>query len=382
MINLHITSTPFLHESRIVKQVRSINKLKEVKGIYIAAKHEDGLKREEGLFEGCTINRFALKSFKSRRSFLGLVVRYFEFVFRVFFFYRGKKIDVVNAHSLALLPLALLFKVFCNSKVIYDAHELETETHALKGVKKKAAKFLEKHLVKYVDKVIVVSESISMWYANSYNIEAPAVVLNSPPYYQLSKVKKISLRDKLNIPKENILCIYQGGLMKVRGVKKLLDVLKDFPEGRVSVVFMGYGDLVDDIKELSKNNTSIYYHPAVEQDVLLDYTSSCDFGLALVENSCLSYDFCMPNKLFEYIQAGLPVVVSDLTEMERFVKNNDLGFVLNLNSPVSIANTLNELSVSKLSKFNENNERAKQLTSWEEQERVLLKEYSELVELI
>ena len=77
---------------------------------------------------------------------------------------------------------------------------------------------------------------------------------------------------------------------------------------------------------------NIYFHKAVSPDVLLDYTSSADFGISTIEDSCLSYRYCLPNKMFEYLMAGIPVIVSNLYEMKRLVESNMVGTVAKENT--------------------------------------------------
>src|SRR5690606_29052144 len=104
--------------------------------------------------------------------------KYLEYCWRVFFFYRKKNIKVVNVHSLGLLPLGYVLKKLYKAKLVYDAHELETETNGSKGFRQKLSKWLEKKLIHKADMTLVVSESIADWYANEYNIARPPVVLN------------------------------------------------------------------------------------------------------------------------------------------------------------------------------------------------------------
>ena len=94
---------------------------------------------------------------------------------------------MVNVHSLALLPLGVFLKWAFKAKLIYDAHELESEVHGAKGIRKVGGKWIESILVKRADHVFVVSESISDWYSSTYGISRPTVVLNAPYSKKVSK---------------------------------------------------------------------------------------------------------------------------------------------------------------------------------------------------
>jgi len=122
-------------------------------------------------------------------------------------------------------------------------------------------------------------------------------------------------------------------LNKGRGIEILLDTFKTIDDEKSIIVFMGYGPLEDLIKVADKNYKNIYFHKAVTPDILLDYTSSADFGILFYENNCLNHYYCSPNKMFEYLMAEIPVIVSNLYEMKRLVEKNKIGVVAQENSP-------------------------------------------------
>ncbi|MBF4328677.1 glycosyltransferase, partial [Vibrio anguillarum] len=98
------------------------------------------------------------------------------------------------------------------------------------------------------------------------------------------------------------------------------------------LVCMGYGPLEALIQEKAHQQSTIFFHPAVTPDVLLNYTSSADYGVSFIEDSCLSYRYCLPNKMFEYLMAGLPVLTSNLFEMKRLVEIEGVGIVAEENT--------------------------------------------------
>ncbi|MBF4323133.1 glycosyltransferase, partial [Vibrio anguillarum] len=210
--------------------------------------------------------------------------------------------------------LKKLFKV----KLVYDAHELETEKNGLNGFRQRISKYIESLFIRSCDLIIVVGENIADWYANAYKIERPLVVKNSPRFRL--QAKKNLFRERLGILPNQKILLYQGGLMKGRGVQLILDAFKERKDSHVVAVFMGYGDLTTEVEQAAKNHQNIFYFPAVSPNVVLDYTASADIGISLIENTCLSYYFCMPNKLFEYAMAGIPVIVSDMKEMAEAVQ--------------------------------------------------------------
>ena len=252
------------------------------------------------------------------------------------------------------------------------------EINGLKGFQKTLTKILEKFLIRYASKVITVSEAIANEYKKIYPfIEKPSLVLNTPPYKEI--VKKDIFREKFNIDKETTIFLYQGGLSSGRGIEILLDTFKLIDNATSAIVFMGYGELEEMIKQASKEYENIYFYPAVSPDILLDYTSSADFGILFYENNCLNHNYCSPNKMFEYLMAEIPVIVSNLYEMKRLVEDNNIGVVAKENTPKGLKEAIKEAVRLDKKKLQQNIQKVKEIYNWEEQEKVLLKLYEELV---
>ena len=142
---------------------------------------------------------------------------------------------------------------------------------------------------------------------------------------------------------------------------------------------MGYGPLENTIKEEAKNQKNIYFHQAVTAKVLLDYTSSADFGIIFYENNCLNHYYCLPNKMFEYLMAGLPVIVSNLYEIRKIVENNSIGVVATENTPTGLKQAIETAQELDKNQLINNIIKLKAIYNWEEQEKVLLRIYDYLV---
>jgi glycosyltransferase involved in cell wall biosynthesis len=198
-------------------------------------------------------------------------------------------------------------------KLIYDSHELATK-QGKRWIITTYISIIEKIAFKFVDKTITVSPSIAEWFEYNYKIPKPSVVLNCPNKLN-AVVKKNIFRETFGIDKNSKIFLYQVGLFQKRGIPLILETFKNLDKEKYSVVFMGYGPMENEIQNASKSYPNIFFHPAVNQNELLDYTSSADWGLVLIENSCLSYYYCLPNKLFECVQAEIPVIASNLKEL-------------------------------------------------------------------
>jgi len=141
---------------------------------------------------------------------------------------------------------------------------------------------------------------------------------------------------------------------------------------------MGVGQLEYLIQDAAQKYNNIYFHHAVSPGVLLNYTGSADIGISVIEDICLSYKYCLPNKIFEYIMAELPIIVSNLYEMNRFVTQKKIGCVSKENTVDGLIMAINEIINMNYQELKNNVKNLKPIYNWEEQEKILLKLYKEL----
>lgn len=376
MNNLHISLTEMKNESRVLKQTNSIYNSNRFKNVFISSLWSEGLAKSENL-NGVELKRFDLKTRNYGNNLVIQLLKYLEFTFAVYRSYRKKNIDIITIHALALLPLGCLLKLLYSAKLVYDAHELETEKNGLGGVRKKLAKRLESMLIPFVDHTIVVSNSIADWYKSSYSINNVSVVFNAPI---IENIKPSNLlKSKLGIDSHIKLYIYQGVLNKGRGIDEILGVFKK-AKGNVAVAFMGYGIDSEKIKEAAESSDKIYYVPAVPPSEVLSYTASADVGISFIEPICLSYDYCMPNKIFEYLAVGLPVIVSNGKEMSKFVEEYGIGWHANDFSSDELAKLVQQSSKLDTSIYSERSKKTSEKYKWQHQERLLLEVYENVME--
>jgi glycosyltransferase involved in cell wall biosynthesis len=326
-VNLHIYLSPFKNESRILKETASIIRLELADEIIIVASWRSSLPLKERIDEKRKVVRF--KSFFQLlpNNIISESLRFFHLIFLIFFRFRSSKPAFVNCHSLSVLFAGVLFKKFANSVLIYDAHELETERAGLKGIKKFFAKGLEKILIHQCDHVIVVSNSIADWYKQEYNLNEVHVVRNVPDTRTIKPEKNSILKDKFKISSTELLFIYQGLLSKGRGVEIILNSFsKTSPDKHL--VLMGYGTLESEIKSYESKFPNIHFQPAVSPHEIMSYTKGCDVGICLIENIGLSYYYCLPNKFFEYILSGVPVIASNFPDMSVLINQYTCGWLI------------------------------------------------------
>jgi glycosyltransferase involved in cell wall biosynthesis len=361
----------FLNDSRVLKESLSLSH--NGYSVTVIAHHDKNLEKEEK-HSKLTIRRVAYLDRTVTKGKIGKLRAYLNYVGESIAY--AKEFEILHCNDINTLPIGVIIKKVYNKnvKIVYDAHEYETETYALKGIQKKITKLVEKFLIKYADKVITVSDSIANEYVKLYGISKPALVLNTPPFKEVVKYNKF--REAFDIEGKTIF-LYQGGLTKNRGIELLIEVFQSLNNESV-MVFMGYGDLETYIKETSNNSSNIFFHKAVSPEVLLEYTVSADFGISTIEDSCLSYRYCLPNKLFEYIMSEVPLIVSNLPEMKKVVNQNDIGVVVETDSIKGTIEAIEKAISLDKEIMKKNLKKAKAFYNWEEQEKVLLKLYKEL----
>ncbi|HAT38334.1 MAG TPA: glycosyl transferase family 1 [Gemmatimonadetes bacterium] len=370
--NLHVSLTSFENESRILKESSSLIDAGFVDRVRVTALGDGKLNEYVDFDNGrSSAWRIELRSRKWPRNLLFQGAKYFEYAARVLSHGRDIQATVITIHSLALLPLGVVAKWLLKARLVYDCHELETETFGLTGLRQNLSRIVERLLIGHADLVIVVSESIRRWYADSYGITNIVTVLNCPPYRKPRRTRR--LHESLSIPEDRKIVIYQGGIIKGRGVESLLEAFAGHDDGEHVLVCMGYGDLEGMVKDHADRYENIYLQKAVPPDVVLEYTASADYGVSYIDNPSLNDRYCLPNKLFEYIMAGLPVIVNDAPEQKRLVKQTGIGVVLGELSSDSMSGALGKLASLNNERLEASIGATAREYSWENQADVLIK---------
>lgn len=366
MVNLHISLTPFKNESRVLKQTKSLIKNDLFDKVIIIALHEKGLETREVLSSRIEVIRIILKSRGLSKGIFSQIIKYLELSLRILTFAIQNRPKVVNIHGLTLLPLASLIKLLTNSKLVYDTHELETETDGLTGNRQLLARWVERIFIRYADATIVVGEQIKKWYISKYNCKNTETVLNCP--YFMNCEKSDIIRDELKIEKSRKILLYLGGISEGRGIRFLLDAFHSLKENNYALVFIGYGELEELVLSYSKINGHIYLRKAVRPEEVILYASSADVGISIIADNCLSYTYCLPNKLFEYIMAGIPSIISDLPEMRQIVEDYNIGVVISGTDKNELKKALDNLEQTSIVQVKKNLNLASKIFNWENQE--------------
>lgn len=341
-------------------------KLKIVDAIKIIAYNDGKSIEHENISSDISLWRMPLSLSKKLRlnsEFIG----YVEFSVKSFFRNTYSRKDIINCHSLHVLPIGVLIKIFSGAKLIYDAHELETEVVGAKGIKKVFAKMMEQMMMPFVDELIVVSDSIANWYQNKYKLKNVAVIKNIPNrQFGNMKITSNLLRKKFNIPETAIVGIYQGVLSEHRGVREILNAFIESTPNK-HIVFMGFAGMADEVESAAKNYPNIHFLSAVKPEDVPLYTSSADFGIHIIPNSCLNHYYCLPNKVYEYILSGIPPIVSDFPDMSKVVNDYNCGWCIEPTKK-GLKFVLETIDKDSINSKKNNLLKASENYSWENQE--------------
>jgi glycosyltransferase involved in cell wall biosynthesis len=233
---------------------------------------------------------------------------------------RESRVDdatLIVAHSLAALPAAVLLARRHHLPLLYDAHELETERAGWSKQIRLIAKAVESRLIRKCDHVILVNDTIRDWYLDAYPGIDASVVRNVP--VAPAVIGRSKLRETLNLPSDVLVYVYCGALGADRGLVELIEAFRDLGPDR-HFVMIGYGHGKDALISQARGLGNIHFHDAVPQSELVTLLSGADVGIVVLRTDSLSYEYAMPNKLFEYAAAGLGVITGKGPELERFAR--------------------------------------------------------------
>lgn len=283
--------------------------------------------------------------------------------------------DVVHAHDVNTLPTAWLAAVLCRARLVYDAHEISTSREGYSSFKAVVAR-VERALMPRADATITTTTLRAKFFARAYGVARPLVLQNRPRLQHCERSQRI--REELQLAQSWPVILYQGGLQPGRGLAELVRLAGDVPNAYF--VFIGGGSLADSLRELAESlgvSDRVRFIPTVSLADLPSYTASADIGVQPIENTCLNHYTTDSNKLFEYVQAGLPIVTSDLPEIRRVVRTWQVGILVAPSDWASMGHALRSLvaDTSARQNYSQNCLAAAADLSWEAQEGELLALY-------
>lgn len=299
---------------------------------------------------------------------------YIEYQFRLFLFLLTHKTQLLFSNDLdTLLPNYLISKLK-KSEIIYDSHELFCEVPELIGNprKRKIWKRLEKSIFPKLKKVLTVNQSIADIYTKEYGVDVKFV--RNIPLRRENIISKS--KNELELPENKHILILQGaGINMERGAEEAVKAMQWVDNAVLLIV--GSGDVIDLLKDLRTElslQEKVIITGKVPYELLAQYTRIADLGLSLDKDTNLNYRYSLPNKLFDYIHAGVPVFVSNLVEISKIVKQYQIGSITEKHDPEYIAAQLNSIFADpeKLEFYKNNLKKAQNELSWDKEEEKLI----------
>lgn len=311
------------------------------------------------------VHRMRLIFRKKVWFFAELNIRLF---FKIFF----TKKDILLANDLdTLLPNYIISKIF-KKKLVYDSHELFTEIPELiyRPKVQNIWLFIEKKIFPKLKNVITVSTPIGEYYKEKYGV--PISIIRNVPNKFYANTTHNEFKEKT---KKTL--IYQGAINMKRGLELVIDTMIFLPDWKLQII--GDGDvkekLITQANNLGLNN--VQFINKIHPNKLIQYTKNADIGLSLEEPFGLNYKFGLANKIFDYINAEIPIIVSDeLSEMKFIAENYNVGETLKERNPKNLA-----LLIQKIYQTDKKNwkfEEAKNELNWENESKKLLEIYQNL----
>jgi len=305
---------------------------------------------------------------------------YAEFNLRLFFYLLFKRTSLLVSNDLdTLLPNYLVSKIKFKP-LVYDSHEyyLGSTEIAQRPFVRKFWAAIEKSIFPRLKYIITVNHSIADLYEKTYG-KRPEVVRNLPHRFTIDK--NIS-RNELGLPVDKKIVVMQGGAINVdRGAEELIHAMKpQYGLDNVELYFIGGGDVWDKIKQLARDlhlERKVHFLPKMPYKKMMRYTCLCDLGVSLDKPVSLNYKYSLPNKLFDYLAAGIPVLVSPMVEIKNIVESYDVGMCIENHEPEHIAQMIKTMLEDEESckKWRQNALKTSLELCWENEEKVLIKVY-------
>jgi glycosyltransferase involved in cell wall biosynthesis len=242
----------------------------------------------------------------------------------------GLRPDVVHCHDCSALPTGYLVKKALRIPLVYDAHEIYEAVAARRfGATDYFARVHARYLP-LVDGFVAVNDSAARYYRHAYPAAPRAVVIRNATEHTTAGVYDGRLHRAAGLPPEQQILLYQGGFTKYRGLETLVRSASLLPRDW-SLVMMGSGPLLEPLKVIPSADRAtgkLCFISAVPPAELLSWTQGATVGIVPYEDTVLNHWIATPNKLWEYPNAGVPMIVQPFAEMRRIVETYGCGWVL------------------------------------------------------
>lgn len=299
---------------------------------------------------------------------------YLCFNLRLFFVLLFKKADLLFANDLdTLLPNYLVSKLK-GSRLVYDSHEIFCEVPELQAnpAKKRIWEKLEGSIVPKLRYCLTVNQSIAGYFTNKYEVPF-AVVRNIPDTIEL---KSLKTRAELGLPENKKIIILQGAGINVhRGAEEMVEAMQYLGDDYLLLI-VGSGDVIHILRNMVQAlhlPGKVKFVPRQSAAELKQYTANADLGLSIDKDTNLNYHYSLPNKVFDYIHAGIPVLASRLPEIENIVERYRIGVFIDRHEPAHMAQIAAQALTSPgYAAMKHNTKQAAAENNWQHEKQVLI----------
>lgn len=317
------------------------------------------------------------RPYKTKRLFLLFEkgpLFYAEYNFRLFLYLLFRKADVLVANDLDSLLANYLVSKLKSCMLVHDSHEYFTGVPELEGrnFAKATWKKIERWIFPKLKNIYTVNDSIASLYKEEYNV-AITVVRNFPLLNQASKNTSRSKAD-LQIPADKKIILYQGSVNVDRGLIEMVEAMQYVREAILLII--GDGDIIEEVKFLARKldlNDKVVFKKRVPFSELRNYTALADIGISLDKDTNINYRFSLPNKIFDFIHSGVPVLASNLVEIRKVFSKYEIGVLAESHDPKYLADKINGmlLNEEKIIFWKDNCLKAAKEFCWENEEKAL-----------
>jgi glycosyltransferase involved in cell wall biosynthesis len=272
---------------------------------------------------------------------------YLNYNIRLFIFLLSNRFDVAFSNDLDTLPANFIASRLKNAKLVYDSHEYFTgvpelaERKFVKGI----WKTLERIFLPSVKYLFTVNNSIAELYRKEYNVNFK-VMRNVPLLQKMEFISKAEGRKKYGLPADQFIYILQGsGINILRGAEEAVEAMQYLEYS--TLLILGGGDVLNLLKEKVKQlslSDKVIFKPRMSYQEMMQHTQCADVGLTLDKDTNINYRFSLPNKLFDYIHAGIPVLASDLPEIRKVVEVYKIGLITDTHDPKSLSGIMKKMN--------------------------------------
>ena len=289
--------------------------------------------------------------------------------------------DVIHANDFPCLVAASAIMLGRPTRIVYDSHELWPHRNAPVGrFVRFFEKWLEHRLVRAAEETIVVSPSIRNWFASNYRVSADRIQVVRNVFN--SRISNKNLRHlQPQSPTSPVVLLYIGRITTGRGLETAVESLALLPE-RFLLRIVGYGpdSYANQIRShirLVGVEDRVEFVGAVPPDEVVSEAARAHIALVAIDPICLSYRYSLPNKLFESVQAGLPIVAAELPDIAAVVHQHGLGRLHEPGSAVGLARAVKDVEAKWLG-FHANVMSAASKLNWESERRIVHALYGRL----